>query len=30
MEHNWEWFEKYIWGKASKSTTEAARGSGVR
>jgi dipeptidyl aminopeptidase/acylaminoacyl peptidase len=30
MEHNWEWFEKYIWGDASKSTTEAARGRGAR
>ena len=30
MEHNWEWFEKHIWGDASKSTTEAARSSGAR
>jgi len=30
MEHNWEWFEKYIWGGASKSTTAAARGGGDR
>jgi dipeptidyl aminopeptidase/acylaminoacyl peptidase len=24
MEHNWEWFEKYIWGSGAKSTTTAA------
>ena len=30
MEHNWEWFEKYIWRAASSTTTPANRGNGAR
>jgi dipeptidyl aminopeptidase/acylaminoacyl peptidase len=30
MEHNWEWFEKYIWGTAPTTTTPASRGNEPR